>query len=146
MVRPYSLEGAEISSPPNRFPYEKPWFLHQCCKSFVECLLCTRTLFFIFLEKKIVSGEFSDSPRVRISHFHYWDLGSIPDWGIKVLRALQYAPPSKKKKKIMFLISLLPLGSSGPSGRFSYNYRTMPYYRAPNKTRMLIVTTTPHKS
>ena len=42
-------------------------------------------------------------------------------------------------KKIMFLLSLLPLGSSDPSGRFNYNYRTMPYYRAPNKTRMLIV-------
>ena len=92
--------------------------------------------FFFFKEKKIVSGEFSDSPRVRISHFHYWDPGSIPDWGTKVLQAIQYAPPPKK---IMFLLSLLPLGSSDPSGRFNYNYRTMPYYRAPNKTRMLIV-------
>lgn len=144
MVRPYSLEGAEISSPPNRFPYEKPWFLTSAVRALLSVCYVLGLYFLFFWKKKLFLGN---SLIAQGLGFHTFTTGTRVRSLIGELRSCElYNMLLPPKKKIMFLISLLPLGSSGPSGRFNYNYRTMPYYRAPNKTRMLIVTTTPHKS
>ena len=45
-------------------------------------------------------GELPGGPVVRILCFHYQGVGSIPDWGHKILHATQLIQKKKKKKNI----------------------------------------------
>ena len=43
----------------------------------------------------IVFREFPGCTVVRLQHFHYQDLGSVPSWGIKIPQATQHGQGNK---------------------------------------------------
>lgn len=44
-------------------------------------------------------GEFPGGLVVRIQHFHYHGLGSVPDWGTDILQVVWYA--KKRQNKVL---------------------------------------------
>ena len=46
-------------------------------------------------ELKSDCREFPGGPVVRTCRFHFWDLGSIPGWGTKILQAVRRGQKKK---------------------------------------------------